>query len=223
MIIEFFSIFLLGLINYIMIHKLLLFAILVGSTTLFAQKHPAFQDPADWIPLEKNYNYIATSITPRPGQLPEMYSTPVKFVTEKENDIFGLKLDIEFLKYGFTEEGKELVQLEGSLNLSCCKNKPVTLEFQDKDGNAVQFTSTDDTGKFKATSPNGKLIEFSNYRIKFNFDRIKATDIDLNSKDVVLKWLNKPSEKELKRARKKARREYEKNKKYIDELRNKNG
>ena len=222
-IIEFFSIFLLGSIYYNMIHKILLFVILLGSAAINAQKYPAFQDPADWIPLEKSYNHVATSVTPRQGQLPEMYSTPIKFVSEKENDIFSLKLAIDFLKYGFNEDGKELVQIEGSLNLSCCKNKPVTLEFQDNEGNAVQFTSTDDTGKFKATSPNGKLMEFSNYRIKFNFNKIKATDIDLNSKHVILKWTNKPSDKELKRLRKKAKREYEKDRRYIDELRNKNG
>ncbi len=222
MIIEFFSIFLLGLINYNMIHKILLFFILLGSITLNAQKYQAFQDPADWIPLEKGYNYVATSITPRPGQLPEMYSAPIKFVSVKENDIFGLKLTIEFLKYGFNEDGKELVQLEGSLNLACCKNKPAIIEFQDKEGNAVHFTKTDNEGNFKTTSPNGKLMEFNNYRIKLNFNRIKATDIDLNSKQVVLKWLNKPSEKQLKRLRRKAKRQYEKDKKYIDELRNKN-
>jgi len=223
MIIEFFSIFQLGLINYNMKHRILLFIILLVSITINAQKYPAFQDPADWIPLEKNYNYVATSITPRKGQLPEMFSAPIKFVSEKENNIFDLKLTFEFLKYGFNEEGNELVQLEGFLDLSCCKNKPVILEFQDKEGNAVHFTSTDEEGNFKATSPNGKLMEFSNYRIKFNFNRIMATDIDLNSKKVVLKWLNKPSEKELKRLRKKAKREYDKDKKYIEDLRNKNG
>ena len=107
--------------------------------------------------------------------------------------------------------------------MSCCNNKPVTLEFQDEEGYAVQFSSTDDYGKFKAISPNGKLMEFDNYRIKFNFDRIMVTDIDLNSKKVVLKWLKKPSENKLKRLRKKAKKEYDKDKRYIEELRNKNG
>ena len=61
------------------------------------------------------------------------------------------------------------------------------------------------------------------YRIKFNFDSIMVTDTELNSRKVVLKWINKPSENKLKRLRKKAKREYEKDKKYIEELRKKNG
>ena len=206
-----------------MIKQIVLFAILFGSLTIQAQKYRAFQDPADWIPLEKNYNSVATSITPRPGQLPEMYSAPIAFVSEKESDVFGLELNIDFLKFGFNEDGTELVLIEGSIDLTCCKNKPVILEFQDHEGYAVQFTTTDDEGKFKATSPNGRLLEFNNYRLKLNFDRIKTTDTDLNTKLMILKWINKPSEKALKRLRKKARRAYEKDKKYIDELRNKNG
>lgn len=206
-----------------MIHRLLLLVVVLFSITLNAQKYPEFQDPSEWIPLEKSYNYVSTSITPRDGQIPEIYSTPIKVVPENEDDLFALKITIDFLKYGFNEAGREMVLLEGTVDLKYTKNKPVTLEFQDSGDNPVLFVRTDENGAFKATSPNGKLMEFSNYKIKLNFDKIKATDFDLNSKYVVLKWLTRPSDKEMKRLRKKALREYKKEKQYIDELRNKNG
>jgi len=204
-------------------HRLLLLAVILFSTNLIAQSYPKFQDPSQWIPLEKSFNYVSTSIIPRDGQLPELYSAPIAFVSEKENDIFGVKISVDFLKYGFDEEGKEIVQFEGTVNLSCCKKKAVKLEFINDEGNPVLFSNTDEEGKFIIVSPNGKLMEFRNYRLKLNFDTIKVIDVDLNEKQVVLKWLTRPEGKEMKRMRKKALREYKKEKRYIDELRNKNG
>jgi len=217
-----FIIFQMGLINYNKMRKSLFYIALFLSTTIIAQNYPDFQDPAEWIPLEKSFNYVSTSITPRAGQLPEMYSAPIKFVPEKENDLFGLKLEILFLKYGFTEEGKEMVLLEGNLDLSCCKNKPVRLEFQDIHGNPVQFADTDDQGNFILTSPNGKLMKFNEYKLKLNFNKIIATDNELNQRAVILDWITRPSDREMKKLRKKALRDYKTHKKYIDDLR-KNG
>ncbi len=200
--------------------KLLFGIMALICITMHAQKYPEFQDPADWIPLEKGFNYVSTAITPRAGQLPEMYSAPIKFVSSKENDLFALKVSIDFLKYGFDENGKERVQLEGSVNLSCCKNKAVKLQFINDEGNPVLFGDTDDQGKFKFTSANGRLMEFNNYKVKLNFDIIKVIDNDLNEKVVELVWLTRPSRKELKRLRKKALKDYKKEKRYLDDLRN---
>jgi len=204
-------------------NKLLLYITVLFSTVLFAQKYPEFQDPGDWIPLEKSFNYVSTSITPRSGQLPEMYSAPIKFQPEDENNIFGLKLSVDFLKYGFDEDGKAMVLLEGNVDLSCCKNQPVRLEFQDIYKNPVQFIDTDEQGNFVITSPNGKLMEFKDYKLKLNFNKIIATDTELNKRTVILHWVNRPSDKEMKRLRKKALRDYKTQKKYIDELRKNNG
>ena len=203
-----------------MITRLLFGIIAMLSLTTHAQKYPEFQDPADWIPLQKNFNYVSTAITPRVGQLPEMYSAPIKFESSKDNDLFALKVTIDFLKYGFDKQGKEQVQLEGTVNLACCKNKPVKLQFINDEGNPVLFGDTDDAGKFKFTSANGRLMEFDNYRVKLNFDIIKVIDHDLNEKQVELVWLTRPTRSELKRLRKKALRDYKKEKQYLDELRN---
>ena len=205
-----------------MTHKLLFIATLLFSTALLAQKYPEFQDPSEWIPLEKSFNYVSTSITPRVGQLPEIYAAPIKFVSSKENDIFAPKISIDFLKYGFNEKDEELVLIEGTVNLSCCANKPVKLQFINNDGDPIQFGETDENGVFIFTSPNGKLMEFNNYRLKMNFDTIKVIDDALNEKQVELHWITRPSDKELKRLRKKALKDYKQEKRYIDELRNKN-
>jgi len=202
-----------------MIQRLLFLIVVLSSITLTAQKYPEFQDPSEWIPLEKSYNYVATSITPRKGQLPEMYSAPIAVVSEKENDIFALKITIDFLKYGFNEAGEEMVQLEGTVDLKQTKNKPVTLEFQNSENVPVLFVTTDEEGMFTATSTNGKLMEFNDYKLKLNFDKIKSTDLELYSKYVIVKWLTRPSDKEMKKLRKRALKTYKQEKKYIDDLR----
>lgn len=206
-----------------MMKRLLFFIVMLSCITVSAQKYPEFQDPSEWIPLEKSFNYVSTSITPRAGQLPEMYAAPIKFVSQKENDLFAAKVSIDFLKYGFNEKDEEMVLIEGTVNLSCCMNKPVKLQFINNEGYPIQFGSTDETGLFVFTSPNGKLMEFSNYRLKLNFDTIKIIDDQLNEKQVELHWITRPDAKEMKRLRKKALKEYKKEKEYIDELRNKNG
>lgn len=202
---------------------LLILGLLLSSISASAQKYPEFQDPSEWIPLERSYNYVSTSITPRPNQLPEMFSAPIRMVPAKENDIFSPKVAIEFLKYGFNEQDEEMVLIEGTVDLKCCQNKPVKLEFINNDGFPVQFGDTDSSGYFKFTSPNGKLMEFSDYKLKLGFDRIKIIDNSLNEKTVVLEWITRPDRKEMKRLRKKALKEWKQEKRYIDELRNKNG
>lgn len=204
-------------------YRYLLIVMVLLSTLANAQKYPEFQDPSEWIPLEKSFNYVSTSISPRVGQLPEVYSAPITLVSAKENDIFAPKVAIEFLKYGFNEEGEEVVLMEGTVDLKCCNNKPVRLQFINNDGDPVQFGETNDEGYFMFKGRNGRLMEFDNYRIKFNFVTIKIIDEQLNEKQVTLEWLTRPDAKEMKRLRKKALRDWKKEKRYLDELRNKNG
>jgi len=188
--------------------------------TAHAQKYPEFKDPADWIPLEKNFNYVSTAITPRAEQIPEAYSTPIKFASLKENDIFSVKVSIDFLKYGFSENGQAQVLLEGTVDLSCCQNKIARLELIDSDGgHPLDYGNTDEEGRFIFTSKNGDLMEFDNYKLKFNFDIIKVIDADLNEKQVELVWLTQPDRKSLKRIRKKALRDYKRQKRNIDDMR----
>jgi len=149
-----------------------------------------------------------------------MYSAPVDYVSEKENDLFPLGFKTRYFKFGFDKNDKEVVQFWGTIDLSCCKNKPVKVEFLDKEDKPIHFLTTEEDGSFKAIGPNGGILEFDNYRLKINVKKIKVIDEELNEKFVVLKWLNKPSEKDLKRMRKKAQRAHKKELKYLKELRN---
>jgi len=171
--------------------KYLTLLLLFAFFNLNAQRNPEFQDPADWIPLIQSFGNVSTSITPRVDQLPEMYSAPVDYVSEKENDLFPLGFKTRYFKFGFDKDGEEVVQFWGTIDLSCCKNKPVKVEFLDKDDKPIHFLTTEEDGSFKAIGPNGGI-----------------------------KWLNKPSEKDLKRMRKKAKRAHKKELKYLKELRN---
>lgn len=202
--------------------RVLFFIVVISCITVSAQKYPEFQDPSEWIPLVKSFNYVSTSITPRAGQLPEMYSAPIKFVSPKENDLFAAKVSIDFLQFGFNEKGEEMVLLEGTVNLSCCMNKPVKIQLINNEGEPVQFGSTDETGLFIFKGPNGKLMEFNDYRLKLNFDTIKIIDDQLNEKLVELQWITRPDDKEMKRLRKKALKAYKKEKEYLDQLRSNN-
>lgn len=199
----------------------ILMAIVFIFINAIAQRNPEFQDPADWIPLKQSFAPVSTSIVPKPGQLPEMYSAPIEYVSEIENDVFPLNFRTRFLKFGYTEEAEERVQFWGVVDLSCCKNKPATVELFDNDGNLIQAGRTDENGNIKFMSPNGKLLEFDNYRVKINIKKIRVISEELNKKEVVFKWINKPSEKELKKLRKKAMRKYKERINYLEELRNK--
>ena len=79
------------------------------------------------------------------------------------NSFENVNIAIDSIYYQAQERGREIVRVIGKIDLSCCRNKPVNLEFLDKDGIVVQYARTNDLGHFKLQSVNGNILEIKNY------------------------------------------------------------
>lgn len=168
----------------------------------FGQTKKVYQDPAFWIDLEVKQEGIPVEITSNKGDV-KVLIAPVKLLPRNTNKLVLLNIAIDSIYYQAQERGREIVRVIGKIDLSCCRNKPVNLEFIDKDGIVVQYARTNDFGHFKLQSVNGNILEIKNNKIKFNFKKIKIIDINLSERFAVLERKKILSPKKIKRLRKK--------------------
>lgn len=104
------------------------------------------------------------------------YLLPVKFVPISEEDLSDLNIKIKSINASYDIKGRLMVYFRGKIDMSCCYQASISLQFFDEDDNLIQLTKTDAFGNFKLKSINGNLIEIHNGNIILNFSKIKSFD-----------------------------------------------
>ncbi|MBT8395203.1 MAG: hypothetical protein HKO81_04050 [Flavobacteriaceae bacterium] len=149
------------------------------------QTKKEYQDPAYWIDLEIKKEGVPVKIISINGDT-KYFKAPVKLLSNNTNRLLPLNISIDSIMYEAVGKGREIVQLKGKIDLSCCINRPVNIELIDKDSNLIQFSKTDNYGIFKLQSINGNILEIKNNKIKFNFNKIKTIDVNLDERYTTL-------------------------------------
>ena len=156
--------------------RLVLLAISISLCAIsLAQNKKEYQDPAYWISLENNDIDIPVKLTSEKGNI-TFLSAPIKFIPKKDDRLKAMSIAIDSIKYEAESEDRQIVFLDGKVDLSCCRNRPINMEFYDDEDNLIQFSRTDEEGNFKLKSVNGNMLEIKNNKIKINFKWLKSID-----------------------------------------------
>lgn len=156
--------------------RIILVAISISLFTCsLAQNKKEYQDPAYWIDFENNNKDIPVKLTSEKGSI-TFLSAPIKFIPQKNKKLKAMEIAIDSIKYEVISEDRQIVFLDGKVDLSCCRNKPINMEFYDDEENLIQFSRTDEEGNFKLKSVNGNMLEIKNNKIKINFKKLKSID-----------------------------------------------
>ncbi len=177
-----------------------------------AQNKKEYQDPAYWIDLENNNTDIPVKLTSDKGSI-TFLSAPLKFIPKKDERLKAMEIAIDSIKYEAESEDRQIVFLDGTVDLSCCRNRPINMEFYDDEDNLIQFSRTDEEGNFKLKSVNGNMMEIKNNKIKINFKKLKTIDENWDERYASLERNTILSNKKIERLQKKELKEtsYESN------------
>lgn len=165
-------------------------------------KKKEYQDPAFWINLETNQRDIPVKLTSEKGGVTYL-SAPIKFIAKKDAKLKPMEITIDSIKYEAESEDRQIVFLDGKVDLSCCRNKPINMEFYDDEENLIQFSRTDNEGNFKLKSVNGNMLEIKNNKIKINFKTLKTIDENWDERFATLERKSMPSQQQIQRLQKK--------------------
>jgi len=172
----------------------------VSSGQVLVKKE--YQDPAVWIDLKPKKEGIPVKITTYSGDV-KYLKAPIKTIPKNTNKLVPLTITIDSIKLEAMDKKRNIVILNGKIDLSCCKNREVKMILLDKDDNFIQFASTDNQGNFSLKSINGNILEIKNDKLKLNFKRIKIIDVGLEERFVTIERSTKINKKKIKRLRKK--------------------
>ncbi len=177
-----------------------------------AQNKKEYQDPAYWIDLENNNTDIPVKLTSEKGSI-TFLSAPIKFIPKKDDRLKAMEIAIDSIKYEAISNDRQIVFLDGKVDLSCCRNRPINMEFYDDEENLIQFSRTDEEGNFKLKSVNGNMLEIKNNKIKINFKKLKSIDENWDERYSSLERNTILSDKKIERLQKKELKEttYESN------------
>ena len=167
----------------------------------FAQTKKEYQDPAYWIDLNQKNEGVIVKLTSIAGKV-NILKAPVKLIAKHDERLVPLNISIDSIKYEAVEKGRQIVYLDGKIDLSCCRNRPLNMELYDKDNNLIQFARTENDGIFKLKSINGNILEIKNNKIKFNFKKIKTIDENLDERFASLERNKVLSREKIQRLRK---------------------
>lgn len=189
--------------------RLVLFAISISFFMCsFAQNKMEYQDPAFWIDLENNKTDIPVKLTSKTGDI-TFLTAPIRFIPKKDDHLKTLEISIDSIRYEAITNDRQIVYLDGKVNLSCCRNKPINMEFYDDEENLIQFSRTDEDGTFKLKSVNGNMLEIKNNKIKINFKKLKTIDENWDERFATLERKSILSENKIERLQKKEMRKAE--------------
>ena len=177
-------------------------------TSSFSQNKKDYQDPAFWINFENNDEDIPVKLTSEKGNI-TFLSAPIKFIPKNDDRLKPLEIAIDSIKYEAIDENRQIVYLDGKVDLSCCRNRPINMEFYDDRENLIQFSRTDEEGNFKLKSINGNMLEIKNNKIKINFKKLKTIDENWDERYASLERKSMPSENKIKRMQNKELRKIE--------------
>ncbi len=182
--------------------RIVILAIVFSFFSLsFAQTKKEYQDPAYWIDLDQKKEGVIVKLTSIDGKV-NILKAPVKLIAKNDGRLVPLNISIDSIKYEAVEKGRPIIYLDGKIDLSCCRNRPLNLELYDKDDNLIQFARTEDDGVFKLKSINGNILEIKNNKIKFNFKKIKTIDVNLDERFASLERNKVLSREKIQRLRK---------------------
>ncbi len=189
--------------------RIILVAICISLFTCsIAQNEKEYQDPAYWVDLEINKEDIPVKLISEKGEV-NYLNAPLKFIPKKDERLKTMEVAIDSIKYEAISEDRQIVYFDGNVNLSCCRNRPINMEFYDDQENLIQFSRTDEKGNFKLKSVNGNMMEIKNNKIKINFKRLKTIDENWDERYASLERKSKPNENKLERLQKKEIRKVE--------------
>lgn len=167
----------------------------------FAQTKKEYQDPAFWIDLDQKKDGITVKLTSLDGKENYLYA-PVKLLAKDDGRLVPLKISLDSIIYETVDKSRQIVYLDGKIDLSCCRNRPLNMELYDKDDNLIQYARTESDGSFKLKSINGNILEIKNKKIKFNFKKIKTIDVNLDERFASLERNKTLSREKIQRLRK---------------------
>lgn len=125
------------------------------------------------------------------------YILPVKFTSIKQQGLSDLDIKIKSINASYDTKGRLMVYFRGRIDMSCCYQASISLEFYDENDNLIQLAKTDEFGNFKLKSINGNLIEISQGEIKFNFTKLKSFDANADVRFATIEIYKKPIDEQF--------------------------
>lgn len=104
------------------------------------------------------------------------YLLPVKFSPTKQESLSDLHVKIKSICASYDIKGRLIIYLRGKIDMSCCYEAPMSIEFYDHNDKLIQIGKADEFGNFKIKSINGNLLEIRKGKMTFNFTKLKSFD-----------------------------------------------
>jgi len=177
--------------------KLLYFAIGMFTTLTIAQNNTQkdnwfnFQTPANEVVADLGIPDTPFILKDKLGK-PTDYTLPIYFDAIAKPEISDVIIDIVQMSSNVDRRGRRMIYLKGKIDLSCCFNGDIVLEFYDENDNLIQKAMSDAEGNFKIKSISGNMFEIKGNKIKFNFAKIKTFDQNADIRFAELKRIKRP-------------------------------
>ena len=126
------------------------------------------------------------------------YIIPVKFTPEKQEGLSDINIKIKNINASYDIKGRLMIYFRGKIDMSCCYQASISLEFYDDKDNLIQLSKTDEFGNFKLKSINGNLIEINQGKLKFNFTKLKSFDANGDVRYATIEVYEKPIDEQFK-------------------------
>lgn len=125
------------------------------------------------------------------------YLIPVKFTPVKQEGVSDVDINIKSICASYDIKDRLIIYFRGKIDMSCCFESSIALEFYDINGKLIQLGKTDELGNFKVKSINGNLLQIRKGKITFNFSKIKTFDGNGDVRYAKLEVYNKQLNQEL--------------------------
>lgn len=132
----------------------------------------------------------------REGQI-HNYILPVKFTPVKQEELSDVNIKIKSISASYDLKDRLMIYFRGKIDMSCCYQASISLEFYDSDMNLVQIAKTDEFGNFKLKSINGSIIELNKGKLKFNFTKLKTFDANGDVRFATIEVYEKPIDEQF--------------------------
>ena len=148
--------------------------------------------------LDKDANFKDTPLVlkNRDDQVSN-YILPVKFTAQKQEGLTDLDINIKGICASYDTKGRLMIYFRGKIDMSCCYQASISLEFYDDNDKLIQLTKTDEFGNFKLKGINGNMIEINNGKIKFNFTKLKTFDANGDVRFAFIEVYEKPIDEQF--------------------------
>ncbi len=126
------------------------------------------------------------------------YILPVKFTPISQEGLSDLNIKITSVNASYDIKGRLMTYVRGKIDMSCCYEASISLEFYDENQNLIQSAKTDEFGNFKLKGINGNLVEIKQEKIRFKFTKLKSFDANADIRYATLEIYEKPIDEQFK-------------------------